>query len=152
MTHQLHPRYWSLWNFQFPTSSKELIYLPCWGILRSTVEFPHKGQWRDPLMFSLICAWTNGWANNQDADYLRRHCTHYDVIAMTKWPLDPLLSSPRYWLSIFFYSAFLMMTSSNGSIFRVTGHLCGESTGPRCIPRTKASDAELWCFLWSASE
>ena len=24
--------------------------------------------------------------------------------------------------------------------------------GPRWIPRTKASDAELWCFLWSASE
>ena len=39
-----------------------------------------------------------------------------------------------------------------GDIFRVTGHLCGEFTGPRWIPRTKASDAELWCFLWSASE
>ena len=46
----------------------------------------------------------------------------------------------------------LMMTSSNGNIFRVTGHLCGEFTGHRWIPRTKASDAELWCFLWSASE
>ena len=45
-----------------------------------------------------------------------------------------------------------MMTSSNGSIFRVTGHLCGEFTGPRWIPHTKASDAELWCFLWSVSE
>ena len=45
-----------------------------------------------------------------------------------------------------------MMTSSNGNIFRVTGHLCGEFTGPRWIPRTKASDAELWCFLWYAPE
>ena len=44
------------------------------------------------------------------------------------------------------------LTSSNGNIFRVTGHLFGEFTGPRWIPRTKASDAELWCFLWSASE
>ena len=26
-------------------------------------------------------------------------------------------------------------------------HLCGEFTGPRWIPRTKASDAELWCFF-----
>ena len=34
--------------------------------------------------------------------------------------------------------------------FRVAGHLCGEFTGPRWIPHTKASDAELWCFLWSA--
>ena len=40
-----------------------------------------------------------------------------------------------------------MMTSSNGNIFRVTGHLCGEFTGPRRIPSTKATDAELWCFL-----
>ena len=45
-------------------------------------------------------------------------------------------------------AASLMMTSSNGNIFRVTGHLCEEFTGPRWIPRTKASDAELWCFLW----
>ena len=31
-------------------------------------------------------------------------------------------------------SRVLMMTSSNGNIFRVTGHLCGEFTGPRWIP------------------
>ena len=40
-----------------------------------------------------------------------------------------------------------IMTSSNGNIFRVTGHLCGEVTGHRWIPRTKASDVELLCFL-----
>ena len=45
-----------------------------------------------------------------------------------------------------------MMTSSNGNIFRVTGPLCGEFTGHRWIPRIKASDAELWCFLWSVPE
>ena len=38
-----------------------------------------------------------------------------------------------------------MMTSTNGNIFRVTGPLCGEFTGPL----TEASDAELWCFLLS---
>ena len=37
----------------------------------------------------------------------------------------------------------ITMTSSNGSIFRVTGHLCGEFTGHRWIPHTKANDAEL---------
>ena len=30
-----------------------------------------------------------------------------------------------------------MMTSSNGNIFRVTGHLCGEFTGPRWVPAQK---------------
>ena len=44
------------------------------------------------------------------------------------------------------------MTSSNGNIFRVTGPLCGEFTGHRWIPRKKASEVELWCFLWSAPE
>ena len=43
-----------------------------------------------------------------------------------------------------------MMTSLNGNSFRVTAPLWGESTGHRWIPLTKASDAELWCFLWSA--
>ena len=41
------------------------------------------------------------------------------------------------------------MTSSNGKIFCVTGPLCGELTGHRWIPLTKASDAEIWFFLWS---
>ena len=45
-----------------------------------------------------------------------------------------------------------MITSSNGNIFRVTSHLCGECTGPLWIPHTKASNAELWCLLWSAPE
>ena len=34
------------------------------------------------LMISLICAWTNGWANNWDACDLRRHRAHYDVTVM----------------------------------------------------------------------
>ena len=45
-----------------------------------------------------------------------------------------------------------MMTSSNGYIFRGTGLVCGEFIGDRWTPRTKANDAELWCFLSSASE
>ena len=45
------------------------------------------------------------------------------------------------WLSV------SMMTSLNGNIFRVTGHLRGEFTGPRWIPHTKASDAELDIFF-----
>ena len=44
------------------------------------------------------------------------------------------------------------MTSSNGNIFHITGPLWGEFTGHRWIPLTKASDAELWCFLWSVPE
>ena len=42
------------------------------------------------------------------------------------------------------------MTSSNGNTFRLTGPLFGDLTGHRRIPLTKARDAELWYFLWSA--
>ena len=52
------------------------------GIHRSPVNSPHKGQWRGALMYSLICEWTNGWANNREAGDLGRHRAHYDVIVM----------------------------------------------------------------------
>ena len=54
------------------------------GIHQSPVNFPHKGQARGALVFSLIFPWTNSWANNGDAGDLRRHRTHYDVIVVTK--------------------------------------------------------------------
>ena len=62
-------------------------HFPCdwpsvWGIHRSPVNSPHKGQWRRALMFSLICACINGWVNNREAGDLRRHYAHYDVIVM----------------------------------------------------------------------
>ena len=43
---------------------------------------PHTGQWRGALMFSLICAWINGWVNNREAGDLRCYRAHYDVIVM----------------------------------------------------------------------
>ena len=57
-------------------------HFPCywpfvWGIYQSPVNSPHKGQWCRALMFSLICAWINGWLNNREAGDLRRHCAHY---------------------------------------------------------------------------
>ena len=56
------------------------------GIHRSPVNSPHKGQWRGALMYSLICAWMNGWVNNREAGDLRRHRAHYDVTVMKLGP------------------------------------------------------------------
>ena len=50
------------------------------------------------------------------------------------------------------WSLWSTITSSNGNIFRVIGLLCRKFTGQRWILRTKASNAELWCFLWSLPE
>ena len=38
---------------------------------------------------------------------------------------------------------FVIMTSSNGNVFRDTGPLCGEVIGLQWIPLTKDNDAEL---------
>ena len=57
-----------------------LRYWPfVWGIRRSPVNSPHKGQWRGALLFSLICTQINGWVNNHKAGDLRRHGGHYEV-------------------------------------------------------------------------
>ena len=44
------------------------------------------------------------------------------------------------------------MTSWNGTLFRVAGPLWAEFTVHRWISLTKASDAELWYFLWCTPE
>ena len=54
------------------------------------------------------------------------------------WHNDPRFQQPRYWA----VPGIFMMTSSNGNIFRVTDHLCGEFTGPRWIPIQ-------WPVTWS---
>ena len=63
------------------------------GIHRSPVDSPHKSQWRGALMFSLICAWTNGWANNRGDRDLRRHRPHCDVTVMVD-------ATRHYWWQI----------------------------------------------------
>ena len=57
-------------------------WLFVWGIHRSPVNSPHKGQWRGTLMFFLSAPWINSSVNNREAGDLRRHRAHYDVIVM----------------------------------------------------------------------
>ena len=86
-----------LWSSDLPMSfgaasetlwwRHQMKYFPCYwpfvlGIHRSPVNFPHKGQWRGDLKFSLISAWMNDWVNNREACDLRYHGAHYDVIVM----------------------------------------------------------------------
>ena len=63
-----------------------------WGIHRSPVNSPHKGQRRGGSMFSLIYAWINGWVTYREAADLGCHCTHYDVIVtICEFTLNPVL-------------------------------------------------------------
>ena len=53
-----------------------------WPFVRGIHRSPNKAQWRGILMFSMICAWPNGWVNNRDTGDLRHHRAHYDVTIM----------------------------------------------------------------------
>ena len=90
----LSPKYWEYGRIIHKYATHDDVikwkHFPrCWpflrGIHRPSVNFPHKGQWRGALMFSLICAWTDSWANNGDAGDIRRHRSHYYVIVMERW-------------------------------------------------------------------
>ena len=65
------------------------------------------------------------------------------VILNTTWKYD-------FIIQVFSRTRQAVCSNRTSSWWRVTGPLCGEFTGHRWIPLTKASDVELCCFLWSA--
>ena len=71
---------------------------------------------------------------------IKDQCTWLYLYRAFVWLIIPF-TSPRMWFDhpLFQHSngSLLMMTSSNGSIFRVIGPLCEEFTGHRWIPHTK---------------
>ena len=88
------------WRHKIETFSRYWPFV--WGIHQSPVNFPHKGQWRRALVFSLFCVWINGWVNNREASYLRRYRAHYDVtseniscVIISAWHIPPLQNFRR---------------------------------------------------------
>ena len=84
--------------------------------------------------------------------FARILCQYHDFLLMFLLLMLPRHQLPRYWIrriSGCISSTRNIMTSSNRSIFRVTGLVCGEFNGNRWFPLTRTSDAEPWCFLWS---
>ena len=84
----------------------------------------------------------HGVSNHWQFNYLFRPI----ITKMTK------LSIAGLWWQNPLVTKKFMMTPLTGHAFPVTGRLCRQFTALQWIPRTKASDAELWYFLWSASE
>ena len=68
------------------------------------------------------------------------------ILGSTQMILDPLQKILNLLGSIYGSWRYLI---HGDVIFRVTGPLCGEFAGHQWIPLTKASDTDLWCFLWS---
>ena len=102
------------------------------GIHRSPMNSPHKGQWREALMFSLICTWINGWVNNRDAGHLRRHRVHYDVTTTLVF-----LMICTFWIimTVIYIVHFLTTSSTNSFSFTffLLHFLCVQDSGIESI-------------------
>ena len=71
------------------------------GIHWSPLDSPHKDQWRGTLMFSLICAWTNGCANNRDVGDLNAIALFYVtlmILTFNTLPTEGLLTPYRIYM------------------------------------------------------
>ena len=103
------------------------------------------------------------WANHAiGVSYLTRvnhiHSVIRQIVAFANFPTPMIISLyllrlPRYsgheTTIEHLISGFNMMTSSNGSFFRVTGPREGIHRSPVFSPHN-ACDAGLWLFIWSA--
>ena len=79
------------------------------GIHRSTANSPHKGQWRGALMFSLICAWTNG------LERIVKGCPGSCLIYwLRNWSSINLIN-PLTWASICIFSFIILLWPGKGS-------------------------------------
>ena len=157
-----------IYNFEILCFSPIVIYVSSGNIVKTLFLFPTMDFMFWILLFlkSVIYLFTWCIPNNKIFMFSLQ-----SPISTRRWERHRLVMYDFYWSTgrihkmrtahfsfvaeICPYIMFLlqiMMTSSNGYIFRVTCPLCGEFTGDRWIPSTKASDAELWCFLWSLSE
>ena len=97
-------------------------------------EFPVQSQWHGALMFSLICAWINGWVNNGEAGDLRRHQAHCDFIVMYfwsfVWPIHQRLVNSTYkgwrkWSTVMLVCVWNMYTHflNRFQFFRFCAHI-----------------------------
>ena len=126
-----------------------------------TVRCPNadKVPW-SAYSFNFLCIMMIFWLTYTDLDYFISAL--YDKMCnLFNDAREELLCKIAFQVCIFFICSWYCWSTAdwsaiyldtyhndviNGNIVRVTGHLCGEFTGHRWIPRTKSSDAELWCF------
>ena len=162
------PQYLSFADQNFCTSNDDCPGSTCDTATMRCMWNSHKTI---PRAYRILRTITNdrGITGSQDIKVLWKHIYIYDIISTYRPSLLARLSHNRpitIWTPFVFYGEInrtsivtyivvlcfnrpmlLIMTSSKGNIFRVTGPLWGEFTGHRWIPLTKASDAELWCFF-----
>ena len=79
------------WRHQMETFSALLAL--CKGNPSVTGGFPSQRLVTQSLMFSLVCLWTNVWANSRDAGDLRCHDPRWDITAMNMEYLESTMEA-----------------------------------------------------------
>ena len=79
--------------------------------------------------------------------YQDRSVGRRNIVSVPTYPLNHILlrSLPRRDINV--VASQIMMTSSNGNIFRVTGPLCGEFTGPGEFPAQRPVTRSFGVFF-----
>ena len=118
-----------------------MAYILCWevlvvicsalrGMLRNswcgvyyTYSYNNFGvKWHPFFLISGLNNATNDRCPVRNESLHDNHSHHFGEL---RWPVDDKFNSPAF-----------MMTSSNGNIFRVTGHLCGQIPTQRPVTRS----------------
>ena len=134
------------------------IHQGCFAGSGAIVRLP-QCQWSKPDGYGKIsqCITTTKHTKVKPCAYFLGYTVGANIYTMNPGTLDiqgsrARLNTPRVSVGSSDWGWIYMMTSWNGNIFRVTGHLCWEFIGHRWIFRTKASDVGLWFLLGCAPE
>ena len=145
--------------------------LRCTQITRETARTASICHWSCMILLFILVFHNGSWMKADlwqcKSTLIQRHSScHHQINDLSRtWPpyalMPPTIHPIRYEDCVVvlclqgLYYQFILDSHDDvvkWNIFCVTGPLCGEFIGPRWIPRTKACDAELWCFLWSEPE
>ena len=168
--------FWDLWNWSIQNGRHFVDYISKKKILITNIVYHLRlsvKKWLD-IEYAHLCRWKSQHPSGfkKQTIYIWFHLTLGIVIEIgrTRTPKPFTVLICAYWFVMLYFVikfcichilylniilcviVYIIMTSSNRNFFCVTGPLCGEFVGHRWIPLTKASDAELWCFLWSAPQ
>ena len=121
------------WRHQMETFSTILDFMR--GIHRSPVNSPHKGQWSEALMFSLICSLNKRlskqswcWWFETLSRSLWHHCNDNNLIVATSFRRhnDVVIASCVRWVVTIAYYAYGISNNLGSRFACCCGPCCGE--------------------------
>ena len=123
------------------------------GIHQSLGNSPHKGQWRRTLIFSLICAWTNRWANNRDTGDLKYHWGHVHYVTVMYFQVRIFLCKFTLFINNVSHTKFILIWLIDKDFKQIFHLYCQHSVlwwpstmGARAPSQYKDRLSQVWGF------